>query len=444
MKYKRLNVLRSTLAAARFCAAASVLLFAGCNENQTGPKPPYLAIVTTLTAWKGVTPPKTVKYRVHEVTGLKSFDREITVSPKDTTILSVNPGSYVIEAIDLPTSCVIPRGGPEQGITLLETDNTGIIRWSVECRTAVTLSVLSDGFSPDKEFVYRVRNASGQETIGIVPANDTLNLSKFASGEVTIDIGGVAPNCTVTSEGGLRQRITVEKTGGAAIAFRVVCSDEAKRPQILSFTSGYTLGASVFQFKVYDADQNIDGYYFNLTDCQGNSVLPEKRQRIRRGLRGGRGQVGDTLTIVGAFELGIAPSELVGRCTEIRVFDATTNVSEIAVHKIGSDGGSPPAVRFMNSALVGLSFITTAIEASDPDNDIVGTFVLVRVRDGVLALPDGVPDLGSMDPIGYLGLDLPLIPTTGRIKWDDVYEVIVYVIDSKGNAIRVSDEDMLR
>ena len=68
----------------------------------------------------------------------------------------------------------------------------------------------------------------------------------------------------------------------------------------------------------------------------------------------------------------------------------------------------------------------------------------VRLRDGVLGLPDGQPDFGTMDPIGYLGLAVPLIPTTGRIKWDDVYSVIVYIIDAKGNVTRVQDDDMLR
>jgi hypothetical protein len=49
-----------------------------------------------------------------------------------------------------------------------------------------------------------------------------------------------------------------------------------------------------------------------------------------------------------------------------------------------------------------------------------------------------------MDPSGYLGLQVPSIPTTGRIKWDDVYAVIVYIIDARGNAVRVEDTDVFR
>jgi hypothetical protein len=437
---------RSTIAAAQFCAAALVpLLMSGCRDSSTAPKgPPYLAIVTNLTTWKGATAPKTIKYRVRDLVNTKSLSREIDAAPNDTTIISLPPGNYVIEADSLPDRCVIPRGGNQQGITLLESDNTGIIRWTIECRTLVSVVVLADGFNVDNEFVYRVRPRNGLEATGIIRANDTLSFNDFAIGDYVVDIGGVADNCTITSDGGYRQKIKVEGAGGAQVAFRVICSDPARRPQIFDFVSGYDLGASVFTFKVWDPDRDLEGYYLDITDCEGNSVLPQGRERVRRGLRGGRGQVSDTLTVVGAFEFGIPPSEMVGKCTELRVFDFATNQSQIVTHKIGSGGGSPPFVRFFNSYLIGQSAVASTIEANDPDSDIVGHFVLVRLRDGVLGIPDGQPDLGSMDPAGYLGLDVPLIPTTGRIKWDDVYSVIVYVIDSKGNVTRVQDDELLR
>ncbi|MBC7843744.1 MAG: hypothetical protein H7099_15595 [Gemmatimonadaceae bacterium] len=383
-----------------------------------------------------------MRYTVRDLTTSKS--REVLAAPNDTTILSLAPGNYVVLADSLPSRCVIPRGGNQQGITLLETDNTGIVRWSIECRTLVSIAVLTDGFDVDREFVYRVRPLNGAEVTGIVAANDTVSFDNLATGDYVIDIGGVAENCTVTNDGGFRQRISVEGTGGAAVVFRVICSDPAKRPRVFDFLSGYDLGASVFTFKVYDPDHDIIGYYLDITDCNGNSVLPLQRERVRRGLRGGRGQSYDTLTVVGAFEFGLTPEEMRGKCTELRVFDNATNQSTIVVHKIGSGGGSAPFVRFFNSYLIDQSYIASTIEASDPDNDIVGHFVLVRTRDGVLGPPDGNPDLGSMDAAGYIGLDIPLIPTTGRLKWDDVYSVIVYVIDSRGNVTRVQDDDLLR
>jgi hypothetical protein len=124
------------------------------------------------------------------------------------------------------------------------------------------------------------------------------------------------------------------------------------------------------------------------------------------------------------------------------VYDAASNVSHIATHKIGSATGLPPAIRFFDAKLQGRAFVGSILEASDPEGDIVGHFVLVRLRDGAISSPDGLPDLGSMDPIGYLGLDVPNIPTTGRIKWDDVYSVIIYLIDRKGNVARIEDENI--
>jgi hypothetical protein len=440
------SVARSTNAAAQICAAALVaLVVSGCRDSATAPKgPPYLAIVTRLTTWKGAQAPLNVRYTVRNLADTTGTTTELAVSPSDTTILSLPPGNYLVEAKDLPDRCVIPRGGKQQGVTLLETDNTAIVRWAIECRTLVTLSVLADGFNVDKDFVYRVRRVGGTESIGLTTANDTVTVDGLGVGAYVVDLGGVASNCTITSDGGSSQKITVENTGGAAIQFRVVCSDPAKRPQILSFVSGYALGASIFTFKVFDPDRDLEGYYIDLTDCEGNSVLPQARERVRRGLRGGRGQIADTLTVVGAFEFGIPPEELRGRCTELRVFDNATNQSAIVEHKIGSATGSAPFVRFFNATLVDRNFITSTIEATDPDNDIIGHFVLVRLRDGVLGPPDGQPDLGSMDPVGYLGLEVPLIPTTGRIQWDDVYAVIVYLIDSRGNVTRVEDNDFLK
>lgn len=438
--------MRSTIAATRFCVAALVpFLMSACKDTTAPPGPPYLAIVTNLTTWKGASAPATVSYTIRDLTNAQAVAKQITTSPKDTTIVSLKPGNYVVEADSLPERCVIPRGGNQQGITLLETDNTGIIRWVIECRTLVSIAILADGFDVDREFVYRVRPANGVERRGIIAANDTISFDNSAEGDYVIDIGGVADNCTVTSDGGTRQRVKVERTGGAAIVFRVICSDPAHRPMLSSFVAGYDLGAAVFAFKVVDPDHDIEGYYFDITDCEGNSVLPQQRERVRRGLRGGRGgSLDDTLTVVGAFEFGYPPSEMRGRCAEMRVFDNATNQSAIVTFKFGSGGGSPPFVRYFNSVLVGTSVITSTLEASDPDGDIVGHFVLVRLRDGVLGPPDGEPDLGSMDAVGYVGLDVPVIPTNGRIKWDDVYSVIVYVIDSKGNVTRVQDDDLLR
>ena len=446
MKGRRAHSLRSTLAVALSGAAAVVSASLGGCRDATGPQPPYLAVVTRLTTWPGATAPARVTYRIRQSTaGPVLLDREFTVTPTDTILLPVPPGTYVVEASGLPTRCVLPRGAALQGITLTTADNTGIIRYQIECRGLLNVAVIADGWEPDGTFAYRVRNrSSGAVRTGIIAANDTLTFDDraLADVEVEVEIGGVSANCAITSDGGSRQRVTVPPTGGAAVTYRVQCSDPARQPRITALVSGYAQGASVFSFRIVDANADLVGYFWDITDCEGNSVLPDKRERVRLNLRSGRGLTTDTLVVVGAFELGLPTEAVAGRCTEIRAYDAAANVSNIAVHRIGSGGGAPPQVRFFNARLQGQAFVSSVLEASDPDDDIVGHFVLVRLRDGVLGPADGAPDLGSMEAVGYLGLAVPNIPTTGRIRWDDVLAVIVYVIDARGNVVRVEDGDI--
>ena len=434
---------RSTIAAARCCVAAVVLCVTGCTDSSGPPGPPYLAIVTDLYALDGATAPVRITYHVREISGTLGTDRRIRVAPSDTVIVPVQPASYAITVEGLPTRCVV-NNGPARGISLSESDNTGIVRYAIQCRGLLNVAAIVDGYDVDPSFVYRMRDSSGIDYTGIIAANDTVTLNDASDGRYEVQLGGLAPNCTIVSDGGAIQRVTVTPTGGATLSFRIHCSELARRPQLLSLVGSYVGGTSVFTFRVWDPDGDLDGYNWDITDCAGSSVLPDKRERIRRGLRSGRGLGADTLEVVGAYELGLPAESLVGRCTEIRVFDARGNSSIIVTHRIGSATGYAPAVRFFNATLVGTTQVTSLLLAGDPENDIVGHFVLVRLRDGVLGIPDGRPDLGSLDAAGFLGLDVVPIPTTGRINWDDVLGVIVYVIDAKGNAVRIEDADIFK
>jgi hypothetical protein len=435
--------LRSTIAAARTCAAALVPFLSGCSEPSAPPGPPYIAIVSNLYALDGATKPARLTYRVRELSGVAGVDRRLSAAPEDTIILPVPPASYAITIEGLPSRCVVSNG-PARGIAVSEADNTGLIRYNIQCRGLLNVAAIVDGYDRDQSFVFRMRDSLGNDHTGLVAANDTATLNDAPAGRFEVQLGGVAPNCVITSDGGAIQHVEVSPTGGATLMFRIQCSELARRPQLLSLVSDYVGGASVFTFRVWDPDGDLDGYTWDITDCRGNSVLPEQRERTRRGLRGGRGQLVDTLQVVGAYELGLAPAELEGRCTEVRVFDMRSNMSIIATHRIGSTTGFTPVVRFFNATLQGTAQVTSLLLGSDPENDIIGHFVLVRLRDGVLGVADGKPDLGSMDAAGYEGLDVAPIPTTGRIRWDDVLSVIVYVIDSKGNAVRIEDADIFK
>ncbi len=447
----------SLIAAVRSCTAAVMpclrprrargtllaLSVAVACTDQAPPGPPYLAIVSNLYTLGGATAPAVLTYRVRETAGAYPVERTLRVAPRDTVILALPASTYQVDVEGLPTRCLVSNG-TARGIVLTAEDNTGIVRYSIQCRGIVSVAVVADGPQLDSSYVYRVRHGDGTEWTGLVAANDTATLSDAGGGDYNVRLGGVAANCVVMSAGGAEQRVEVSATGGVIVVFRVSCSDLARRPQLLSLVGGFDKGMSVFTFRVWDPDADLDGYTWDLTDCRGTSVLPDQRRRVRRGLRDGRGALSDTLTVVGAYDLGLAGELFRDACTEIRVFDVRGNSSVILSHRLGSGGGLPPAVRFFNATLEGTSRVTSLLLASDPENDIVGHFVLVRLRDGVLGPPDGRADLGSLDAAGYLGLDVAPIPTTGRVRWDDVLAVIVGVIDARGNAIRVEDVDIFR
>jgi hypothetical protein len=416
-------------------------LGSACNEPTSPPSPPYLAIVTHLTALPGVTPPARIAYHVEELSGTLNINRFVEASPSDTVILPVPPATYVITAQNVPPTCFI-REGPQRAIVLTSQDNTGIIRYLIQCRGALTVITETDGHDPDDGFIYQLRSEGGYERLGAALANDTVVFNALPPGDYTIRLAGVAPNCVVTNDGGRRLSFTLDAAGGTILNFRIQCARESERPRILWFASSYTLGSSAFAFRVTDPTRDIDGYTWDLTDCNGHSILPDKRERIRRGLMNGRTRFLDTMTVIGGYDIGLPSSEMQGRCTEIRVFDFESNNSDVIEHKIGSSGGTAPFATGFNAQLVGTEFVRTALTVGDPDGDFLGIFLAVRLRDGTLGPPDGNPDVGIMDPAGYLTPTAPIIPTTGRIQWDDVYAVIVWLVDARGNASRLEDSDV--
>lgn len=430
----------------RASRAAGILLVlvvaASCHETTAPPeKPPYLAIVMNLTTLPGVNPPARIAYHIKELSGTLNIDRRIEASPSDTVILPVPPATYVITAEDVPATCFV-RDGAQRAIVLTEQDNTGLIRYVIQCRGALTVITETDGYDSDDGFIYQLQSEAGYERVGTSLANDTLVFNGLPSGNYTFRLAGIAPNCVVVNDGGRRLSFALDSAGGTSLNFRIQCARESERPKILWFNSNYQLGSSAFAFRVTDPNRDIDGYTWDLTDCNGNSVLPDKRERIRRGLMSGRTRLLDTMTVVGAYDIGLPSSEMQGRCTQIRVFDFESNSSELIESLIGSSGGSPPRATTFNSKLAGTSFVGTELTVEDPDGDFLGIFVAVRLRDGTLGPTDGNPDVGTMDPAGYLTSAVPNIPTTDRIQWDDVYAVIVWLVDARGNFVRLEDTDV--
>lgn len=430
-------------------AALLLLVLASCREPVSPIRPPYLAILSNFTIAPGARVNAKLHYSVSELSGTLGIDRLLPSNPGDTIILSLPPATYLVELKDLPTTCSV-RDGPKKLIALLDSDNTGTLRFNVTCNPSLTIEAFMDGYELDTELAYRV-TGPGIDKVGLVNLagpdsmhvrGDTILIDGLPGGEYQISLAHVAENCVVYGDNTARVRtLSLAPSGAAIVSFRLRCSERANRPDVISFESTYHDSTSGFVFRVADPDRDVQSYRWDLTDCQGNSVLQAPdRARVRRNLDADRTRGEDTLTIVGAFEVGIPDADLVGKCTSLLVEDFRGNTSDLIEQKIQPRrSGVAPAATFFDARLIGTTSLSTTLGARDNDGDFAGTFIAIRVRDGVLSASDGKPDIGIISPAGFLGTVIPNLALGGRIRWDDVYGVMAYLIDYNGNFTRLED-----
>ncbi len=420
-------------------ALLAILLIgsSGCSDSTEPTNPPYIAIVAVITAPAGTAIGETYTYRVSEVSGTIPIDQTFNVSPRDTVIVPVKPATYKVTLRGLPPQCRV-QDGTDLYILVPEGANTALIRYLISCESLITVTTATDGFDADQSYIYHV-NGPSDERVGILGANDTLLLDGLAPGDYQVSLAHVSSNCVVTSDGGTIRRLTLADTGGTRLDFRVVCSDETKRPHLLSFAGSYHDGTSGFMFKAADPDHDVERYFWDITDCQGKSVLPTGG-RFRRGLSQDRTAGQDTVTVFGAIELGLPDAELVGRCTSLRIQDEQGNTTPVKELPIPTSRLGPQSFSF-NARFANTALLTASLQVTDPG--YAGVFAAALLRDGVLFAPDGQPDLGVYNTAGYEDVLLPNVPLgAGRPPYFDYLAIIVYLFDTQGNFTRVEDDDL--
>jgi hypothetical protein len=97
-----------------------------------------------------------------------------------------------------------------------------------------------------------------------------------------------------------------------------------------------------------------------------------------------------------------------------------------------------------DAVLLGTTTIRINLEATDSDEDLVGSFVIAKLRDGTIGVVDGTPDFLPYNTVGYLGTVVPDAPLAPRFTFGDVLSVIVYLVDRNGNFTRVEDAKLLQ
>jgi len=422
-------------------AAWAVLL--GC-DRPTGPiEVSYLAIVALVDTPPGVSAGARYGYRVREVSGTLGIDTTLDVAPADTVILRLPVATYDVALTGLPAWCD-SRYGADQFVVVFDPPSTALARYYITCRAPLTVHVSNEGPAPpDPEIVYRLLGDGGASRVGILHPGDTLRFDNLPAGAYEFALSVIAVNCVVISDGGARPQVVVPQGGGAVLDVRISCSDPARRPQFLSAAATHRDGVSAFIARIADPDRDVERYVWDVTDCAGTSVL-SGGARIRRGLSAGRTRELDSMTVLGAFETGLSAAEVAGRCTALRFEDQYGNTTPVVELPIRAAAGSAPQATMFNAFTIGTTAIHTDLGVADEDGDFVGVFAAARLRDGVLAAPDGTPDIGIYTVAGYLGAQIPDLTLGSRIQYGDVYAVILYLIDAAGHVTRLEDGDPFR
>lgn len=440
-----LTIVRSVpaRAIARLVTGLCLATLAGCiTEPPTGPvrQPPYLAILINVDASPGVTIGGPYQFRVRELSGTIKFDTTFRASPRDTVIIPVAAATYRVDIADVPPTCGV-RDGTAQAIVVPPKTNTSVIRFSLNCAPALVVAAYVDGYKVDSEFVVTVKDTAGKETAALLPANDTIRLDGLPAGPYEVTLHHLNDNCVVISDGGPTVAVAVRASGGAFVPFRVVCSDEARRPRIALVAGSYSEGSLGYVLRVVDPDKDVERSFIDITDCNRRSILTDGGRR--RGAFGGQPNVTDrdTAVIVGAYDLGLTDDKLVNRCLGAWVADNKGNTSAfIEVPLKPTNRAARPVIDPFNARLNGTKSVMVDLQVRDPNADLVGLFVVYLVRDGVLSAADGQPDRVIAQPAGIVGAVIPeFLVNVGFGAWNDYLGVIVYAVDRAGNVTRVQD-----
>ena len=422
----------------RFLWATGALAACQNTAEPVLPGPPYLVVVSKP---QGASLDENYRYRIRDLSSLQMLDTTITVTARDTILLSVKPSTYSVQLEGLSARCR-SRYGPEEVVVVPEGTNTALSRFYLICGASLTISVATSGVRADSLFVWEVSGPSYHDQ-GVIASNATLVLPELPAGTYTVALDHVSSNCTFTNDGGGVRSVEVTENGGVDVNFSAVCSVPEQRPGIVSFYSSYHDGVGVFVARATSPVRNLANYYWDITDCHGNSILPGG-VRGRQGLLDGRTANADSLTIVAGWEIGVADADFSGKCATLRVEDNYGNTSPTVERPLTDDVPARPVVSEFNAVLNGPDYLRTTFAVTDPNNDYVGTFVSAVLRDGILGPPDGKEDIGIYNVQGYLGPQVPDLPFNSRIAYTDLYGVILYVVDARGNFVRLQDMDTFR
>ena len=140
---------------------------------------------------------------------------------EDSTSFEVTPGNHGVELTDLADNCSV--GGTVSRSVTVTAGGTARLRFEVACAATASLRVItrSTGSPADPNGYQLGVTGRGFRPIG---ADQSIIMTGFSPGSVSVQLAGLAPNCTVTGGGTDARRVTLVGGDTAEVNFEVSCA----------------------------------------------------------------------------------------------------------------------------------------------------------------------------------------------------------------------------
>src|SRR5438094_5322864 len=164
------------------------------------------------------------------------LSRTIAANGAGTAYSGLPAGDHTVALTDVPANCTV-SGGASKTVTV-PAGGAATAAFTISCTALtgnLTVSTTTTGANLDPDGYTFAVDGGTPQPIGI---NATIPLTGIPTGSRTVDLAGVAANCTVT--GGASQTVTVPPGGSATAAFTITCTQLTGSVTVTTSTSGGT------------------------------------------------------------------------------------------------------------------------------------------------------------------------------------------------------------
>jgi hypothetical protein len=374
-----------------------------------------------------------------------TLDTVVVASPQDTIILPVAPATYGVELEGFPARCPVRDGGSRVAVVAAG-GSTAIVRYSIVCEVMLTVELVTRGVNPPAGLRWRLTGPS-MDRLQQARLDDTVYFDDIAPGTYTVEVRDLPRRCQVTSPGrDGRRSFDVPPNGGMYVQVSVECYDEAARPRIVAARSSGIRGAIALYMSYTDPQFDTDAVEWDITNCQGRSLLPNGSV-TRRGVMAAARTIRDTMEFITVIETALTEETMGTACSRLRLLDRSGNSSPYLEMPLQSFDGRPPRFTTFNAVFVGFSSIDMTFSVEDPDNDVVGFVAGYTLRGGALSgVTNRTEDRVFLRSVGYPGTFVPSleIGTAFLPPASDWRSAFLYVVDRGGNVVFLADNDLIR